>query len=165
MNIEGNGDKVSHKIVTRPYSLERYSDPNGVLLSTKPLIEIDIKRAEILDQMNNFIIDKKTTPTSLITEIMNSYGEKFGKSIEKPDVFIHLTQEENLEVLAPKLQIYVSDIVLGNLNRDGFYRTIIEGKNQDLKRSKKYLSEILRFYWADVVDIKGIYFGYRVDPH
>ncbi len=165
MSIEGKSDKVSHQIVTRPYRLERYSDSNGVLLSPKSLTEIDIKRAEILDQMSNFIVDKKTTPTSLMTEIMNSYAERFEKSIEKPDVFIHLTQEQNLEVLAPKLQIYVSDIVLGNLNRDGFYRTIIEGKNPDLKRSKKYLGEVLRFYWADVVDIKGIYFGYRVNPH
>ena len=165
MNIEGKGDKVSHQIVTRPYSLERYSDLNGVPLSSKSLTEIEIKKAEILDQMNDFVVDKKTTPALLMTEIMDSYGERFEKSIEKPDVFIHLIQKQNLEVLAPKLQIYVSDIVLGNLNKDGFYRTVIEGNNPDLKRSKKYLGEVLRFYWADVVDIKGIYFGYRVNPH
>lgn len=60
MSIEGKSDKVSHQIVTRPYRLERYSDSNGVLLSPKSLTEIDIKRAEILDQMSNFIVDKKT---------------------------------------------------------------------------------------------------------
>lgn len=164
MGSEGNGDKLSHQIVTRPYSLERYSDSDGVLLSSKSLTEIDAKRADILDQMGNFSVDKETTPTSLMKEIIDCYSERFGKSIKKPDVFIHLIQEDNLEPLAPKLQIYVSDIVLGNLNRDGFYRTVVEGKNQDLKKTKKYLSEILRFYWAGVADIKGVYFGYRVNP-
>ena len=164
MSAEDENVKISHQIVTRPYSSKRYSDSDGVSFNAKSLTEIDIKRAERSDKMSNFSVDKKTTPTSLMNEIMDCYSEKFGISINKPDIFLHIIQKENLETLAPKLQIYVSDIVLGNLNRDGFYRTVVESSNPNLKKTKKYLSEVLRFYWADVVDIRGVYFGYRINP-
>ncbi len=164
MSSEGENVKISHQIVTRPFDMKRYLDSDSVPLGSKSLTEINIKRADILDKIRDFSVDKKMTPTSLMKEIMDCYSERFGKSIKKPDVFIHLIQEKNLEPLAPRLQIYVSDIVLGNLNRDGFYRTIVEGNNPDLKKTKKYLSEVLRFYWAGVADIKGVYFGYRVNP-
>jgi len=164
MSAEGERNKTSHQIVTRPYSPERYSDSDGRPLVSKPLIEVDIKKADILDQMENFVLDKKTTPATLTEDVMNFYREKFGTSQIKPDIFFHIIQMENLEKLAPKLQVYVSDMVLGNLNRDGLYRTVFDSQNSDIKKTKKYIGDVLRLYWAGVINIKGVYFGYRVDP-
>lgn len=65
--------------------------------------------------------------------------------------------------MAPKVQIFRSDVVLGNLNRDGFYRTVIEGKEIDYKKSKRYISEILRLRAGGVLDVRGIYSGYIVN--
>lgn len=164
MTIEEGKNKTPHLIVTRPYSTIGFLDSDGTPLNLKPLTEIEIKKGDILGQISNFSVDKDTTSLSLIKEIMDCYSEIFGDCVKKPDVFLHLIQKENLEPLAPRLQIYVSDMVLGNLNRDGFYRTIFDSENPDLKKTKKYVGEVLRLYWADVVEIKGAYYGYRVDP-
>jgi hypothetical protein len=156
-------DKISHQIVTRPYTPERYAGANGKPLSIKPLTEIEVKKADILGKIENFSVNIKTTPTSLIKTLMDSYKERFGDSIEKPNIFLHLIQNKSSEPLAPRLQIYVSDVSLGHLNIDGFYRTVVDGGDIDFKKTRKYLKDILGLYWSGVVDIKGAYFGYRVD--
>lgn len=149
-----------HQVVIRPYNPKRFKVGEGLVG------EIIVSRVNLENKFGDlaFLDDYKATPSVVTRKLFDDYREVFGDSSGKnPNIFFHLVQKYNPEKLAPKVQIFRSDVVLGNLNRDGFYRTVIEGKGMDYKKSKKYISEILRLQAGGVLDVRGIYSGYIVN--
>ncbi|MCW1949221.1 MAG: hypothetical protein KIH89_002110 [Candidatus Shapirobacteria bacterium] len=147
-------EKCVHQVVTKPYSPERFN--SGVFIEPKVS---DIEITGVFFE-TSFLVGSmsKSNLTQLLIDL---YNEKYRLVDNKPNIFFHLSSiKKETDEVSQSLQYFTSDVRFGNLNSDGFYRTVIDGKQIDYSRSKRYIGEILRLYRRDVVDIKGIYSGY-----
>ena len=97
-------------------------------------------------------------------QVIELYEGELGNIGAIPDMFLHLRQIFNIEPLAPKVTIHRPDILLGNLNRDGFLRPIIVGEEGiNYKRLKKDMYEVIRLSRAGVLEVGNFYLGYRIN--
>lgn len=148
---------MNHEIVARPYSAIRFlSDPS--------ITEVAPSRVDIFKNFWVLQIDNETIPSNLAKQVIELYEGELGNIGAIPDMFLHLRQIFNIEPLAPKVTIHRPDILLGNLNRDGFLRPIIVGEEGiNYKRLKKDMYEVIRLSRAGVLEVGNLYLGYRIN--
>lgn len=149
------------EIVTRPYDARRFTTQDGQPLSLVAPTEIEVRRVELEDIP--FISFEEPieqyNPSELTSNLIDKYNQKFGQDENRPNIYAHIKKMDNCDpvIPPPSLQIFTSDVNLGNLKRDGFYRMIIEGSNLDQKKIKKGIKEITRLTRARVISVIGIF--------
>ncbi|HPD44965.1 MAG TPA: hypothetical protein PK131_02205 [Candidatus Woesebacteria bacterium] len=148
---------MTEQIVTRPYV------PNSVPTIGIEVQSVNLNKKEFLD-LNSLDLNN-LKPGELTQIILDQYQQQFGLTDKKPNIYFHLCQKKpdnNENTRSPSLQIFTSDVRLGNLNREGFYRLVVDGRQNDNAKTKKRLKEILRYLRGGVVEIRGIYAGEKI---
>lgn len=144
-----------HEIVTRPYSMASF---NGKEVGIIP------SRVMIVSDLGKFDIGLSETKSVLAKKIIDLYGKRVSIfESEVPDMFLYLKQVLNSERLAPKVQIYNTDVMLENL-KNGFLRSIIVGnEGVNYRRLKKDMYEVTRLSQSGVLEVGNLYLGYRIN--
>ncbi len=139
-------------IVTRFSDPARFS-PDGQVVDTRAI------RAEIEDTpFYEFNPDEQ--PSDAAQAIWESYKERSAVSPSLRAYAKCLRLGEDGTDITPHLQVFVGDVLLGNLNREGFLRQIVNPdlpEEENLKRIKGRVKELKRYSSSGVISVRGYF--------
>lgn len=137
---------MTEKIVTRPYSADRFLDPQHAV---DPIPYTGNILAESF-----FIPGANWKPAETANILIAQLAD--GRSI-----YAHCRQQQTEDLASPSVQIFSDDIILGNLNREGFFRLLTyfstEGKVVRDKMVER-LRELKRYQNGSVLTLEGFHY-------
>lgn len=134
----------NEKIVTRPYSDTRFHSDGQ---SFDP---IPNNRDVFLEPF--FIPNKDWKPAETADIILIS-------NTDWQVTFAHCLQKKTDDLTNPSIQLFTDDVILGNLNRDGFMRQLTFRKDGSVDRKKmiRLLKELRRYQNGNVLLLVGFH--------